>query len=307
MKKLFVALVLASGLFLQKADAQVRVGVNINIGSQPEWGPYGYDYAQFYYLPDIDVYYDVLNNQFIYFDGFDWRSSSYLPPMYSNFDLYNAYKVVINEPRPYLRADYYRRQYYSYRGHHNQPVLRDYRNRDFDHRNERYDNRNQRYDDHDRMEGNNRNYDQRDNRNYGQRDNRNFDQRDNRNYGQRDNRSYGQGDNRNFDQRGGQNSGQRNNGFDQRNSGNADQHDNRSGDQRSGGNVDQKNNGNADQHDNRNADQRDNRNSDQRNNGAYGQRDNRGFGQGGNQTQTGRGSEHGGFSQRGDSRTYGRH
>lgn len=283
MKKLFFALVLASGLFLQKADAQVRVGVNINIGSQPEWGPYGYDYAQFYYLPDIDVYYDVLNNQFVYFDGFDWRYSSYLPPMYSNFDLYNAYKVVINEPRPYLRADYYRRQYYSYRGHHNQPVLRDYRNRDFDHRNERYDNRNQRYDDHDRMEGNNRNYNQRDNRNYGQRDSRN----------------YGQGDNRNFDQRGGQNSGQRNNGFDQRSNGNADQHDNRSGDQRNSGNVDQR--------DNRNADQRDNRNSDQRNNGANGQRDNHGFGQGGNQTQTGRGSEHGGFSQRGDNRTYGRH
>ncbi len=30
-----------AGLFLQKADSQVNIGVNI--GSQPVWGPAGYD------------------------------------------------------------------------------------------------------------------------------------------------------------------------------------------------------------------------------------------------------------------------
>jgi len=181
MKKLFFALLLLSGFFLQKVDAQVRVGVNINTGAQPDWGPYGYDYAQYYYFPDIDVYYDVLNREFVYFDGYDWISSPYLPSVYSNFDLYGAYKVVVNEQRPYLRADYYRRQYYSYRGYHNQPVLRDHRNMGYAARGnerfeqrieQRYDQRDQHFDDRNRMERD-RGFDQRENRNGG------FDQRAN--------------------------------------------------------------------------------------------------------------------------------
>ncbi|GAA4728394.1 hypothetical protein [Flavisolibacter ginsenosidimutans] len=192
MKKLFFALLLLSGLFLQKADAQVRVGMDINIGAQPDWGPYGYDYAQYYYFPDMDIYYDVLNREFVYFDGYEWRSSPYMPSAYSNFDLYSAYKVVINEPQPYLRADYYRRQYYGYRGYHNQPVLRDHRNEGYaygrDERYEqrgeqRYERRDQRFDDRNRVEREARSVDQRDNRGFEQRGNRTgnngFDQRAN--------------------------------------------------------------------------------------------------------------------------------
>jgi hypothetical protein len=189
------------------------VGVNINVGAQPDWGPYGYDYVQYYYFPDIDIYYDVLNREFVYFDGYDWEFSPYLPQAYSDFDLYGAYKVVINEPRPYLRADYYRRTYYNYRGYHNQPVIRDYRNNRFNDRREderfeqrpeRFEQREPRFENQGRMDrdnhgsfdqrnhGNNRDgFDQRGNGNYrGERMNGNerggFSQRnDNRNFGRR--------------------------------------------------------------------------------------------------------------------------
>jgi len=196
MKKIFFALLLVCGFFLQRADAQVRLGVNFNMGAQPDWGPYGYDNAQFYYFPDIDIYYDVLNSEFVYFDGYDWRSSPYLPSMYNDFDLYGAYKVVINEPRPYLRADYYRRQYYSYRGYHNQPVIRDYRNgfynnerraEHFEQRGERSEQREQAYGNDNRIDrSNDRSFDRRNN-NY----NNGFDQRNGTNnrsvYEQQDN------------------------------------------------------------------------------------------------------------------------
>ena len=171
---------------MQKAEAQVRVGVDINVGAQPDWGPYGYDYAQFYYFPDIDVYYDIASQQFVYFDGYDWRYSPYLPSLYNGFDLYGAYKVVINEPRPFLRADYYRRQYYGYRGYHNQPVLRDYRHRDFDerrnegfdeHRNGGFEQRGERYEERSgRVEDHDRNFEQQDNRRFQQLDNRPLEQ-----------------------------------------------------------------------------------------------------------------------------------
>lgn len=145
MKKIILALLIVSGFMLQKADAQVRFGVHINIGAQPDWGPRGYDYAQYYYFPDIYVYYDVVGHQFVYFDGNDWEFSPYLPQAYGNFDLYRSYKVVINEPRPYLRDDYYRRQYYNYRGYRGQEVIRDRREDRFERRDEHFD--------HDRFEG----------------------------------------------------------------------------------------------------------------------------------------------------------
>ncbi|HEU4633616.1 MAG TPA: hypothetical protein VFS22_06510 [Flavisolibacter sp.] len=230
MKKLFFALLLVSGFFLQKADAQVRVGVNFNVGAQPDWGPYGYDYAQFYYFPDIDVYYDVMNQEFVYFDGFDWRYSPYLSQRYSNYDLYSAYKVVINEPRPYLRDNYYRRRYYGYQNYHNQPVLRDYRHDGFDNRrderfeqrNESYEQRDERFEHERRMERSNRNDERWGSRDFNHNNNRNAEQRNDRNFGQRENRDVQQNNNRDFEQRGNENQGMYGrSGADQRN----DDHD----------------------------------------------------------------------------------
>ena len=65
MKKLFFILSfgLIVGMFpAGKAEAQVRI--NINIDMQPAWGPSGYDYAEYYYIPEINIYYDVLSRMF---------------------------------------------------------------------------------------------------------------------------------------------------------------------------------------------------------------------------------------------------
>ena len=126
MKKIiFVSTILFTLVILtQKTQAQVRVGVNINIGSQPVWGPVGYDYAEYYYLPDIDAYYYVPRRQFIYLSNGRWIFSASLPVRYRNYDLYSGYKVVINEPRPYLHAGVYRTRYAPYRGRHDQIIIR---------------------------------------------------------------------------------------------------------------------------------------------------------------------------------------
>jgi hypothetical protein len=79
---LIATMVFAIVISTQTAQAQVRVGVNINVGSQPVWGPVGYDYAEYYYLPDIDAYYYVPRHQFIYLSGRQWVFSAALPPRY---------------------------------------------------------------------------------------------------------------------------------------------------------------------------------------------------------------------------------
>lgn len=107
--------------------ANAQVSVHFNIGVQPIWGPTGYDYVDYYYLPDIDAYYSVSQHQYTYYDGGRWISDPYLPQRYRNFDLYGAHKVVINEPTPWLRNDRYHSEYAHYRGQHDQGAIRDSR------------------------------------------------------------------------------------------------------------------------------------------------------------------------------------
>ena len=101
MKKiiLITAIFLGAIAITKNSNAQVKVGVNINIGSQPVWGPVGYDYVDYYYMPDIDAYYYVPNRQFVYLSNGRWIFATSLPVAYRHYDLYSGYKVVINEPK----------------------------------------------------------------------------------------------------------------------------------------------------------------------------------------------------------------
>ena len=118
---------------LNRAEAQVQVSVNVNIDAQPAWGPTGYDHADFYYMPDIEAYYNVSQHQFVYLDGGRWIFAAALPERCRDYDLYRGYKVVINDPRPWLHHDVYRTRYLPYRNcQDRQPVLRDRRHDDND-------------------------------------------------------------------------------------------------------------------------------------------------------------------------------
>ena len=128
MKKLMIALFLFAGVaFSQQANAQVSV--NINIGSQPAWGPSGYNHADFYYIPSINCYYDITRGQYVYMQGTRWIYAPQLLPRYRGFDLYRSYKVVINQPNAYRYNRAHMTQYARYKNNYNQPMNRD--NRDY--------------------------------------------------------------------------------------------------------------------------------------------------------------------------------
>src|ERR1035437_5208553 len=126
MRYLFVLL---ASLFLLGTSATLyaQISVNFNIGVQPIWGPTGYDYAEYYYFPDIDCYYYVPQHRFYYFEGGNWIYGSSLPSRYGYFNLYNSYKVVVNERDPWQHNDTYRQKYASYKGRHDQHPIRDSR------------------------------------------------------------------------------------------------------------------------------------------------------------------------------------
>lgn len=114
-------LAVASMAMVQTSKAQVSV--NINIGTQPDWGPVGYDYAEYYYLPDIESYYYVPKRQFVYYSGNRWVFSSGLPPAYANYDLYSGYKVVVNRHNAYRYFNDHKVRYVKYKNYNNRQVI----------------------------------------------------------------------------------------------------------------------------------------------------------------------------------------
>jgi hypothetical protein len=123
MKYLVLVLLLVGGGLT--ASAQVKANLDVNIGTQPIWGPTGYDHAGYYYMPEYDVYYDVPNRRYTYMNSGHWKTSTNLPSRYHHVDLYHTYKVVLNEPKPYLHHDEHMRQYATDKTRHDQAVIRD--------------------------------------------------------------------------------------------------------------------------------------------------------------------------------------
>ena len=100
------------------ASTQAQISVRVHIGTPPAWGPAGYSSVRYYYLPDVEAYYDVQNSMFIYMSGNTWVHRAYLPTRYKNYDLYGGYKVVMNYHgnAPYSNFREYRSKYA--RGYH---------------------------------------------------------------------------------------------------------------------------------------------------------------------------------------------
>jgi len=112
MKNINLFIVLLVMLFAKLTTAQVTV--NINVGTPPQWGPVGYTDVRYYYLPDVESYYDVQTAMFIYYYGGAWVHRGHLPGHYKNYDLYNGYKVVMSDYHgnsPYVHFNQHKIKY----------------------------------------------------------------------------------------------------------------------------------------------------------------------------------------------------
>ncbi|RYG17095.1 MAG: hypothetical protein EOO07_11850, partial [Chitinophagaceae bacterium] len=112
-KSIFMIMLAIASFTYGKVNAQIDV--NVNIGSQPLWGPVGYDHVDYYYLPDVESYYSVPKKQFVYLNNGNWIFSNSLPTRYSNYNLYNGYKVVINENKPYASFNNHKVKYAKFK------------------------------------------------------------------------------------------------------------------------------------------------------------------------------------------------
>lgn len=141
-----IQLIIAGFLLFLGTNSQAQVNVNVNIGTPPVWGPAGYSNIEFYYLPDIECYYDIRLSQFIYFNNGRWIHSRYLPKPYRNYDLYNGYKVVLTDYHgrtPYVYFKNHKAKYYKgYKGTPQKMIgkRQDYNNNNKKHKSDRKQN-----------------------------------------------------------------------------------------------------------------------------------------------------------------------
>jgi hypothetical protein len=124
MKKYIIFLALCFSVFMCEISSAQK-NVTINIEHQPMWGPVGYNYVEYYYIPEVESYYHVPKQQFIYLMNGHWVRKSSLPRLYRGYDMFSATKFVLNEPKPYLNHHVYKEKYKVVRGQGKQHSIRD--------------------------------------------------------------------------------------------------------------------------------------------------------------------------------------
>lgn len=113
-------------MLFASSSIQAQVSINVNIGAPPVWAPEVHSQASYYYIPDVQCYYDVRATQFIYLNNGGWIRSSNLPRQYRSYDLNRGYKVVLNDyhgSRPYDNYKSHKVKYYKgYKGRPQQSI-----------------------------------------------------------------------------------------------------------------------------------------------------------------------------------------
>ncbi len=133
MKKIILTAAIFLGfLSLKSANAQVSFGINLNRGSQ--WNQPAYGTVDYYYMPGIDAYYNIVSREYIYLERNQWVRRDYLPNRFRNYDVANSYKVRIKAEKPWTNNVYYRTKYNGFDSINNQVYARNNRYND-----DRYD------------------------------------------------------------------------------------------------------------------------------------------------------------------------
>ena len=106
-------------LFLITTSLSAQVSVNVNIGKPPIWAKTAPVEVQYYYLPDIEVYYDAPAQRYIYLNNGAWVRSAYLPKRHRGYDLYHSRPVYLTDYRGNQPYVLYKTHKVKYKGNGN--------------------------------------------------------------------------------------------------------------------------------------------------------------------------------------------
>jgi hypothetical protein len=91
MKKTFFDFISSNGIYYQLSLLAHKSALALILVAA-HMGTVGYDYVEYYYLPDIETYYYVPKHQFVYLSNGKWIFATSLPSRYSSYNLYSDIK-----------------------------------------------------------------------------------------------------------------------------------------------------------------------------------------------------------------------
>ena len=112
--KLYMLAALLAAAF--NTQAQVAVKVDRTYGISPKWAPTAPAKVNYYYLPDIETYYDVPAQRYIYLNNGTWTRTSVLPTRYRGYDLYKGRTVFLTDYKGKTPYTYYSKHKVKYVG-----------------------------------------------------------------------------------------------------------------------------------------------------------------------------------------------
>ncbi|MBP4137045.1 hypothetical protein [Flavobacterium geliluteum] len=101
-------------LFLMSVFSNAQVVTHKNAASKPSWGPLSSEDFRYYYLPDIDIYYDTEKSEFIYDKKGKWVRVKSLPSQCKGYNLYEGYKVIITDYNGNIPYQYHQKHLVKY-------------------------------------------------------------------------------------------------------------------------------------------------------------------------------------------------
>lgn len=144
MKTLKILFVFAL-LFAVGRPATAQVNVNVNMGAPQYRQPIYHEVADYYYLPDYGVYYNVNRKMYFYPEHGRWVYARRLPKRYGfHHDWRRTHFVRMHERAPFFRNDYYHRKYSAQKPQYRKG--KQYGHGHYDRRDKHYDRRDNRYD-----------------------------------------------------------------------------------------------------------------------------------------------------------------
>ncbi len=98
MKKIQLIFLTTILLFAIKTTAQISV--NISLGSRTTYNPpvhyYYDDNVDYYFLPEIQAYFDNREGLYIYYSSNRWIRSARLPQKCGNYNVNNGVRIAVN-------------------------------------------------------------------------------------------------------------------------------------------------------------------------------------------------------------------
>ncbi len=114
MKSLMLAILL---LIAFNTQAQiVKVDRQYGVIKAPVWAPKAPATTRYYYLPDIQTYYDAPAQRYIYQSNGTWVRTANLPTRYRGYNLYKGQTVYLTDYKGNAPYTYYSKHKLKYAG-----------------------------------------------------------------------------------------------------------------------------------------------------------------------------------------------